>query len=426
MKAPLFFQTWLPQKGATFQCARIRDKELLKWAKEIVLSWNDILHIPVEGIQTQVVHPLNTHVLFGYCVLKDNEDFGRRYLEIVAVLLEQPLEESSEDIFKRLCAINVHQELKKKNYFMKFKVNVQRKIASFMTKSIVALLVLIVIGIAVYCIPFKKIFFSTENNKNIETNPILKEEIDSKVEPSKIQEKVDTPEERYQAWQQAFEIVKKKPRTLESWLEKQKEYKIFLVNEDYQRIEKSEFLLNTYQEWEKELEKDNSFKIQTVPYSNYPGSDSFNRRVGEKNLAVIFQQYRKYKHFPLQVKCTFIMSELNLTVKPHDISNLIKKVYINKKVVGFTNQPYWFYYMIPLYQFHNYYASGFKVRVNHNIVLDIANGKIEIENQNKILNCRLYSVQLGLNDQYGYLLPLEEVRKYILQEKWNQWIQKYN
>ncbi|HON45223.1 MAG TPA: hypothetical protein PLR86_07775 [Planctomycetota bacterium] len=82
--------------------------------------------------------------------------------------------------------------------------------------------------------------------------------------------------------------------------------------------------------------------------------------------------------------------------------------------------------MIPLYQFHNYYASGFKVRVNHNIVLDIANGKIEIENQNKILNCRLYSVQLGLNDQYGYLLPLEEVRKYILQEKWNQWIQKYN
>ncbi|MBP7020685.1 MAG: hypothetical protein KBC30_02535 [Planctomycetes bacterium] len=108
---PVFIQKWFPGIGATNLIGDWKDKSMLRWVLEKTMSWNNIT-FPEEGYYRQCLTYDDTYRLLGWMTLEGKEEFGRSYQEIRAVLLDDNVELSEEEIRILLFQLPVTRESK--------------------------------------------------------------------------------------------------------------------------------------------------------------------------------------------------------------------------------------------------------------------------------------------------------------------------
>jgi len=87
-KYPLFLQTWFPSVGVVNKAGEVQDKNVLRWAYQQIVEWNQ-RDWPFEDIQPQKATQ-NGYCLMGWIrIVQGQEDFGRSYKEIRAVLFDE-------------------------------------------------------------------------------------------------------------------------------------------------------------------------------------------------------------------------------------------------------------------------------------------------------------------------------------------------
>lgn len=108
---PIIIQTWQKGQGAIMLSGMYDDTIVLKWAKEQVLNWNNS-YSPKENQITIQQDSLGHHRLWGIIQCGGVEDFGRPFLEIRAILLDQrAVVPSDQDLQSRLLALDLKQHL---------------------------------------------------------------------------------------------------------------------------------------------------------------------------------------------------------------------------------------------------------------------------------------------------------------------------
>jgi len=106
---PLIIQTWFPGKGSCLLCGSFVESNILKWAQKEVLRWNE-LKIPQENEVLIYESYHAPYYLWGMVRCGGVEDFGRIFIEIRAILLDQQAQRmSSSEMQSRLLAIHVPQ-----------------------------------------------------------------------------------------------------------------------------------------------------------------------------------------------------------------------------------------------------------------------------------------------------------------------------
>ncbi len=103
---PVLIQSWFTGIGATVLIPELVPKKVLRWARQQMNHWNDNIH-PMPGeILVKKISNDEAYQLFGVIREGKEEDFGRYYTEIRAVLVDKhALLPQEEELKKRVLEI---------------------------------------------------------------------------------------------------------------------------------------------------------------------------------------------------------------------------------------------------------------------------------------------------------------------------------